>query len=60
MNYDPVALVKNILNKVEDLLEYGDMENCPYYQPQVIVKAYNTINKTRNSYNLSSPGIDFL
>ena len=46
MHYDLVTPVENIFNKVEDLLEYGNMANCPYYRPQEILKAYNIINKT--------------
>ena len=44
--YDPVTPVDNIFNKVEDLLEYGDLANCPYSQPQAIAKAYNLLNAT--------------
>ena len=47
MHCDPVTLVKNIFNKVEDLLKYGDMANFPYSHPQTISKAYNIIKKTR-------------
>ena len=47
MHYDPVTLVGMFFNKIEDLLEYGDMENCPYSHPQAISKAYNILNKTR-------------
>ena len=43
MHYDPVTLVDNIFNKIEDFLEYWDMENCPYSQPQAISKAYNIL-----------------
>ena len=46
MHYDPVTPLYNIFNKIENLLEYGDMENCPYHHPQAISKAYNIINKT--------------
>ena len=38
--------VDNIFNNIEDLLEYGDMENCHYSYPQSISKEYNIINKT--------------
>jgi hypothetical protein len=46
MHYDPVTPVDNIFNKIEDLLEYGDLANCPFSQPQAISKAYNLINRT--------------
>jgi uncharacterized phage-associated protein len=46
MHYDPVSPVDNIFNKIEDLLEYGDLANCPFSQPQAIGKAYNLINRT--------------
>ena len=46
MHYDPVNPVENIFNNIEDLLEYGDMVNCPYSHPQEISKAYNILNKT--------------
>ena len=46
MRYEPVTLVNNILNKVENPLKYGDMANCPYSHPQEISNAYNIINKT--------------
>ena len=45
MHYDPVTPVDNIFNKVEDLLEYGDLAK-PFSQPQAIAKAYNLINAT--------------
>ena len=46
MNYDPVTPVKKNFKNIEDLLEYGDVEKCPYSQPQAISKAYNILNKT--------------
>jgi hypothetical protein len=46
MHYDPVTPVDNIFNKIEDLLEYGDLARCPFSQPQAIAKAYNLINRT--------------
>ena len=46
MHYHPVTPVHNVFNKVEDLIECGDMENCPYSQPQEISKSHNIINKT--------------
>ena len=46
MHYDPVTLVENIINKVEYLLKYGYMANCPYFHHQVIFKVHNIINKT--------------
>ena len=46
MHYDPFTSVDNIFKKVEDLLEYGDMLNCPYSHHQSILNAYNIINKT--------------
>ena len=47
MYYDPVTSVDNIFNKIEDLvLEYGDLANCPFSQPQAIAKEYNLLNAT--------------
>ena len=46
MYYDPVNPVDFIFNNIEDLLEYGDMANCPYSHPRAIFKAYNILNKT--------------
>ena len=46
MHYDPVTPVDNIFNNIEDLLDYGDMVNCPYPNPQAISKANNILNKT--------------
>ena len=36
MHYEPVTPVDNIYNKVEYLLEHGNMEKFPYYQPKAI------------------------
>ena len=53
--------VENIFNNIGDLLEYGDMENCTYSNPQVISKAYNILNNTGNfqdsikSWNIFPP-----
>ena len=46
MHYDPVTPVDNIFNKIEDLLEYGELAHCPFTQLQAIALAYNIINKT--------------
>ena len=46
MHYDPVTPVDNIFNRIENLLEYGDLAHCPFSQPQAISKAYNLINRT--------------
>ena len=46
MHYYPVTPIEKKNYKIEDLLEYGDMENCPYSLPQAISKAYNFLNKT--------------
>ena len=46
MNYDPITPVGNIFNKIEDPLEYGDMEKFPHSHPQNISKAYNILNKS--------------
>ena len=48
MHYDPVTPIGNIFDNIEDLLEYGDMSNCPYSHPQEISKACNILNKTGN------------
>ena len=45
-HYGPVTPVDNIFNNIEDLLEYGDMEICPYSHHHVISKAYTILNKT--------------
>ena len=45
MRYEPVTLVINIFNKVENPIKYGDMSNCPYSHPLEISKSYNIINK---------------
>ena len=46
MHYDPFTSVDNIFNKIEDLLKYGDMKNCPYSHPQANSKAYNILKET--------------
>ena len=46
MRYGPVNPVDKISNKIEDLLEYRYMENCPYSHTQEISKAYSILNKT--------------
>ena len=46
MHYDPVTPVDTVFNKIEDLLEYGDMAICPFTQPQAMSKGYNILNKT--------------
>ena len=46
MNYELVTPIKNISNKVKDLLEYGNIKNCPYSHPQTISKVYSIILKT--------------
>ena len=51
IHYDPVTPVDNVFNKIEDLLQYGDMANCPYSHPQAISKAYNILNKTKKFRN---------
>ena len=43
MKYGPVTPVDNIFKNIRDLLEYGDMANCPYSHPQAISKAYNIL-----------------
>ena len=45
--HDPVIPIKTF-NNIEDLLKYGDLSHCPYYQPQVITKAYTLINRNIN------------
>ena len=46
MHYDLVTPVKNVFNKVEDILKCGGMANYTYSHPQEISKAYNTTNNT--------------
>ena len=46
MHYDPVTPVDNMFDKIEDLLEYGELAHCPFSDNQAIAIAYNIINKT--------------
>ena len=45
IHYDPVTPVHHTFKKIEDPLDYEDMENFPYLHPQAISKAYNNLNK---------------
>ena len=45
-HYDPVTPIDIVYNKVEDLIEYGELARNPFSQLQTITKAYNIINKT--------------
>ena len=47
MVYDPQSPVDVVFNQVEDLVEFGDMANCPFSAGQTINIAYTIINKTR-------------
>jgi hypothetical protein len=44
--YDPITPVDVVYNQVEDLVEYGEMAQCPYTQTQTINIAYAIINRT--------------
>jgi hypothetical protein len=45
-HYDPITPIDIVYNKVEDLIEYGELAHNPYSQLQTITKAYNSINAT--------------
>ncbi len=42
--FDPLTPVENVFNKVEDLMDNGELAKIPYSQHQIIVKAYNIFN----------------
>ena len=42
--FDPLTPVENVYNKIEDLMDYGELAAIPYSQHQIIVKAYNIFN----------------
>jgi hypothetical protein len=44
--YDPVTPVDVVFNKVEDLVEYGEMAQCDFTMPQTINIAYAILNRT--------------
>ena len=46
MTYDPVNPIEQVFNRIEDLLDYGEIARNAYTQIQVIAKAYNILNKT--------------
>ena len=55
MHYEPVTPVNNILKNIEDLLEYEDMEKCPYSHPEAISKSYSILKNTRKfRYSIKS------
>ena len=35
---------RNVLNKIEDLLDYGEIVKIPYSQQQVIIKGYTILS----------------
>jgi hypothetical protein len=45
-HYDPITPIDVVFNKVEDLIEYGELARNPYSELQTITKAYNIINAT--------------
>ena len=51
MVYDPVTPVDFIFKIIEDMLEYGDLANCPFTQPQAIAKAYSIRENTGKPLN---------
>jgi uncharacterized phage-associated protein len=44
--YDPITPVDVVFNKVEDLVEYGEMARCDYTMGQTINTAYSILNRT--------------
>ena len=51
MYYEPINIVNNIFKKVEDLIDYRGMGNCPYLHPKVISNVYNINNNTGKFQN---------
>ena len=50
MTYDPCTPgVDNVFNKVEDMMEYGELAQLEYTERQAVAKAYNIILKTGKS-----------
>ena len=43
---DVTLPIEIVFNKIEDLLDYGDIAQTPYTQLQALIKGYNIINKT--------------
>ena len=43
---DVTLPIEIVFNKIEDLLDYGDIAQTPYTQLQAVNKGYNIINKT--------------
>ena len=46
MTYDPTTPVDNVFNKVEDMMEYGELAQLEYTERQAVAKAYNILLKT--------------
>ena len=46
MTYDPCTHVDNVFNKVEDMMEYGELAQLDYTELQAVAKAYNILLKT--------------
>ena len=46
MTYDPCTPVDNVFNKVEDMMEYGELAQLDYTERQAVAKAYNILLKT--------------
>ena len=46
MTYDPVNPIEQVFNRIEDLVDYGEIASNAYTQNQAISKAYNILNKT--------------
>ena len=46
MTYDPVNPIEQVFNRIEDLVDYGELAHNAYTQNQAIAKAYNILNKT--------------
>ena len=46
MTYDPSNPIEQVFNRIEDLVDYGEIANNAYTQAQAIAKGYNILNKT--------------
>jgi hypothetical protein len=44
--YDPITPVDEVFNKIEDLVEFGEMAQCTYTMAQSINIAYSILNRT--------------
>ena len=51
MTYDPTTPVDLVVDKIDNLLMYGDFANCPFTATQAITKGYHILNNCGNIYN---------